>query len=97
MLTPLVLIGPAHFAISAGTSLARYSGILSSGQATRSPRSAKRWRTAGVSKTSLVARASRSTIVEGVPFNVVRAWAEDSETIGHPDYADQDYTHNTME
>src|SRR5262245_6908639 len=35
--TPLALIGPAHFAISAGMNLARYSGLRRSGDTTVTP------------------------------------------------------------
>src|SRR5215467_11457310 len=65
-LTPLALIGPAHFSISAGMNLARYSGLLRSGATTVTPSVANRSRTHGVSIVSADALASLRTIASGV-------------------------------
>src|SRR6266849_2584021 len=71
--TPLALIGAAHFAISAGMNVARYSRLRRSGATTVTPTLSSRSRTAGESSASLVALASRRTTRPGVPLGNTRA------------------------
>src|SRR5260370_6485101 len=66
--TPLALIGAAHFAISAGMNVARYAGLRRSGATTVTPTLSSRSRTAGESRASLVALASRCTATADVPL-----------------------------
>src|SRR5205085_7980579 len=63
--TPEALIGPAHFSISLGMYLARYSGLRRSGGMTVTPTAARRSRTDGVSIVSPAALLSLRTIASG--------------------------------
>src|SRR3979490_527634 len=67
-LTPLALIGTAHFAISLCTNFARYSGVVRSSETNLRPALSSFSRTAGVFMGSTVAWLSLSTMAGGVAF-----------------------------